>query len=60
MAFLTSTRKSEGSVSKLAMLFALIFVAIGILLGAVLERLERGVIYVRYSRMHWHQRRGNR
>ncbi len=40
MAFLTSTNKSEGSVSKLAMFFALLFVAIGVLLGAVLERLE--------------------
>jgi cell shape-determining protein MreC len=40
MAFLTSTNKSEGSVSKLAMFFALIFVAIGILIGAVLERLD--------------------
>ena len=40
MAFLTGTNKSEGSVSKLAMFFALIFVAIGILIGAVLERLD--------------------
>jgi hypothetical protein len=41
MAFLANNNKSDGSVSKLAMFFALIFVAIGILLGAVLERLER-------------------
>jgi hypothetical protein len=40
MAFLTGRNKSEGSVSKLAMFFALIFVAIGILMGAVLERLD--------------------
>ena len=40
MAFLIGTNKSEGSVSKLAMFFALIFVAIGILMGAALERLE--------------------
>jgi len=40
MAFLTINNKSEGSVSKLAMFFALIFVASGALLGAVLERLE--------------------
>ncbi len=41
MAFYTSTQKSDGSVSKLAMFFALIFVAIGVLLGTVLERFER-------------------
>lgn len=41
MAFLANNNKSDGSVSKLAMFFALIFVAIGLLLGAVLERLER-------------------
>ena len=41
MAFLTSTHKSDGSVSKLAMFFALGFVAVGVLLGAVLERFER-------------------
>jgi hypothetical protein len=40
MAFLTSTSKSDGSLYRLAMFFALIFVAIGVLLGAVLERLE--------------------
>lgn len=40
MAFLTSTMKSEGTVSKLAMFFALIFFAIGVVLGAVLERFE--------------------
>ena len=39
MAFLTSTSKSDGSLYRLAMFFALIFVAIGILMGAVLERL---------------------
>lgn len=40
MAFLTSTMKSEGTVSKLAMFFALIFFAIGVVLGAVLERFD--------------------
>ncbi len=41
MAFLTITSKSDGSVSKLAMFFALSFVAIGVRLGAVLERFEK-------------------
>jgi hypothetical protein len=41
MAFLTRTHRSDGSVSKLAMFFALIFVAIGVLSGAVLERFDR-------------------
>ncbi len=40
MAFLTINNKREGTVSKLAMFFALIFVASGAVLGAVLERLE--------------------
>ena len=40
MAFLSSTSKSDGSSYRLAMFFALIFVAIGVLLGAVSERLE--------------------
>jgi len=38
MAFLTSKNRSEGTLSKLAMFFALIFVAVGVVLGAVLER----------------------
>jgi hypothetical protein len=41
MAFLTVTSKSDSSVSKLAMFFALGFVAIGAILGKVLERFER-------------------
>jgi hypothetical protein len=41
MAFLTRSNKSDGSVSKLAMFFALSFVAIGVLLGAFLERFEK-------------------
>lgn len=41
MAFLTNNKKRNGSVSKQAMLFGLVFVAIGVLLGAVLERFER-------------------
>ena len=40
MAILNINNKSEGTVSKLAMFFALIFVASGAVLGAVLERLE--------------------
>jgi hypothetical protein len=40
MAFLTGTIRSEGTESKLAMFFALGFVAIGVILGAVLERFE--------------------
>ena len=40
MAFLSTTSESDGSVSKLAMFFALGFVAIGLILGAVLERFE--------------------
>ena len=41
MALLKGTSKSDGSLYRLAMFFALIFVAIGVILGAVLERLER-------------------
>ncbi len=40
MAFLTNSIKSEATESKLAMFSALIFVAIGVVLGAVLERFE--------------------
>jgi hypothetical protein len=40
MAFLSTASESDGSVSKLAMFFALGFVAIGVILGAVLERFE--------------------
>ena len=40
MAFLTIKNRTEGTASKPAMFFAFIFVAIGVLLGAVLERLE--------------------
>lgn len=40
MALLSTTSESDGSVSKLAMFFALGFVAIGVILGAVLERFE--------------------
>lgn len=41
MALLTNNKKRDGSVSKLAMFFGLIFVATGVLLGGVLERFER-------------------
>lgn len=40
MAFLATKDGSQGTVSKLAMFSALIFVAIGAVMGAVLERLE--------------------
>jgi len=39
MAFLANKNRSEGTVSKLVMFFAFIFIAIGVILGAVLERL---------------------
>ena len=39
MAFLTSTNKSDGSVSNLAMFFALSFIAIWAIMWTVLERL---------------------
>jgi hypothetical protein len=41
MAFLTRTHRKDGSVYKLAMFFALGFVAVGVVLGTVLERFER-------------------
>ena len=40
MAFSTSKNWSEGTISKLAVFFAFLFVSIGVVLGAVLERIE--------------------
>jgi O-antigen/teichoic acid export membrane protein len=40
MAFSMTKKWNEGTISKLAVFFAFIFVAIGVVLGAVLERIE--------------------
>jgi O-antigen/teichoic acid export membrane protein len=40
MAFSTTKKRNEGTISKLAVFFAFIFVAVGVVLGAVLERME--------------------
>ena len=40
MAFLTTQKWSEGTISILAEFFAFIFVTIGVVLGAMLERIE--------------------
>jgi O-antigen/teichoic acid export membrane protein len=40
MAFSTTKNWNEGTISKLAMFFAFIFVAIGVVAGSVLERIK--------------------
>ena len=40
MAFLTNNKRTAGTLSKLDMFFAFIFVAVGVVAGSVLERIE--------------------